>query len=80
MRARFEFRLTHRRVMTQAQLADTLAGCVNQQFNQAQPGSITDGTTLYAGFDYGEVSASPGMMPLRAGLPDRTVSSGLLSA
>jgi hypothetical protein len=28
-------------VMTQAQLADTLAGCVNQQVNQAQPGSIT---------------------------------------
>jgi hypothetical protein len=26
--------------MTQAQLADTLAGCVNQQVNQAQPGSI----------------------------------------
>jgi hypothetical protein len=70
MRARLEFRLTHRRVMTQARLADTLAGCVNQQVNQAQPGSITDGTTL---FDDGEVSASPGMMPLRAGLPDRTV-------
>ena len=66
--------------MTQAQLADTLAGCVNQQVNQAQPGSITDGNTLYAGFDDGEVSASPGMMPLRAGLPDRTVPSGLLSA
>jgi hypothetical protein len=76
MRARFEFRLTHRRVMTQAQLADTLTGCVNQQVNQAQPGSITGGTTLYAGFDDGEVTASPGMMPLRAGLPDRTVPSG----
>ena len=44
--------------MTQAQLADTLAGCVNQQVNQAQPG----------------------MMPLRAGLPDRTLPAGLLSA
>jgi hypothetical protein len=41
MRARFGSRLTRRRVMTQAQLADTLAGCVNQQVNQAQPGSIT---------------------------------------
>ena len=27
--------------MTQAQPADTLAGCVNQQINQAQPGNIT---------------------------------------
>jgi hypothetical protein len=73
--------------MTQAQLADTLAGCMNQQMNQAQPGSITGmrdqlrgpgGTTLYAGFDAGEVTASPGMMPLHAGLPDRTVPSGPL--
>jgi hypothetical protein len=66
--------------MTQVQLADTLAGCVNQQVNQAQPGSITNGTTLCAGFDDGEVTASPGMMPLRAALPDRTVPSELLSA
>lgn len=66
--------------MTQAQLADTLAGCVNQQVNQAQPGSITGGTTLCAGFDDGEVTASRGMMPLRAGLPARIVPSGLLSA
>jgi hypothetical protein len=75
--------------MTQAQLADTLAGCVNQQVNQAQPGSITGmrdhlrgpgGTTLCAGFDDGEVTATPGMMPLRAGLPDRTVACGRLSA
>ena len=80
MRARFGSRLTRRRVMTQARLADTLAGCVNQQVNQALPGSITGGTTLCAGFDDGEVTASPGMMPLRAGLPDRTVPSGLLSA
>jgi hypothetical protein len=35
------FRVTRRRVMTRAQLADTLAGCVNQQINQEQPGSIT---------------------------------------
>jgi hypothetical protein len=28
--------------MTQAQLADTLAELVNQQVNQAQPGSIAD--------------------------------------
>jgi hypothetical protein len=27
--------------MTQARLADTLAGCVNQQINQEQPGNIT---------------------------------------
>ena len=75
--------------MTQAQLADTLAGCVNQQVNQAQPGSITGmrdhlrglgGTTLCAGFDDGEVTASPGMVPLRAGRPDRTLPSGHLSA
>ena len=33
-------RVTRRRVMTQAQLADTLAGCVNQQINQEQPGNI----------------------------------------
>jgi hypothetical protein len=33
--------VTHRGVMTQAQLADTLAGCVNQQINQEQPGDIT---------------------------------------
>jgi hypothetical protein len=33
MRARFGSRLTRGRVMTQAQLADTLAGCVNQQVN-----------------------------------------------
>ena len=26
--------------MTQAQLADTLAGCVNQQVNQEQPGMM----------------------------------------
>ena len=31
MRARFGSRLTRTRVMTQAQLADTLAGWVNQQ-------------------------------------------------
>ena len=71
--------------MTQAQLADTLAGCVNQQVNQAQPGSNTGmrdhlrgpgGTTLYAGFDDGEITASPGIMPLRAGLPDRTLPPG----
>ena len=49
--------------MTQVQLADTLAGCVNQQVNRAQPGSITNGTTLCAGFDDGEVTASPGMAP-----------------
>jgi hypothetical protein len=34
-------RVTRRRVMTQAQPADTLAGCVNQQINQEQPGNIT---------------------------------------
>jgi hypothetical protein len=34
-------RVTRRRVMTQAQLAATLAGCVNQQINQEQPGNIT---------------------------------------
>jgi hypothetical protein len=33
--------VTRRRVMTQAQLADTLAGCVNQQINQELPGTIT---------------------------------------
>ena len=33
MRARFGSRLTRGRVMTQAQLADTLAGCVNQRVN-----------------------------------------------
>jgi hypothetical protein len=74
--------------MTQAQLADTLAECVNQKVNQAQPGSRTGmrdhrrgpgGTTLCAGFGDGGVTASPGMMPLRAGLPDRTLPSGLLS-
>jgi len=89
MRARFGSRLTRRRVMTQAQLADTLAGCVNQQVNQARPGSITGmrdhlrgpgGTTPCAGFDDGEVTASSGVMPLRAGLPDRTLPAGLLSA
>jgi hypothetical protein len=37
----FGFRVTRRRVMTQAQLADTLAGCVNQQINQELPGNIT---------------------------------------
>jgi hypothetical protein len=45
--------------MTQAQLADTLAGCVNYTVNQAQSGSITGmrdhlrgpgGPTLCAGF------------------------------
>jgi hypothetical protein len=30
-------RVTRGRVMTQAQLADTLAGCVNQQTDQEQP-------------------------------------------
>jgi len=39
--AAFGFRVTRRRVMPQAQLADTLAGCVNQQINQEQPGNIT---------------------------------------
>jgi hypothetical protein len=34
-------RVTRRRVMTQAQLAATLAGCVNQQISQEQPGNIT---------------------------------------
>jgi hypothetical protein len=34
-------RVTRRRVMTRAQLAGTLAGCVNQQVNQEQPGTIT---------------------------------------
>ena len=62
--------------MTQAQLADTLAGCVNQQVNQAQPGSITGmrdhlrgpgGTTPCAGFDDGEVTASSGVMPFAPG-------------
>jgi hypothetical protein len=33
--------VTRRRVMTQAQLAATLAGCVNQQINQEQRGNIT---------------------------------------
>ena len=62
--------------MTQAQLADTLAGCVNQQVNQAQPGSITGmrdhlrgpgGTTLCAGSGDGEVTASPGICPFAPG-------------
>lgn len=39
--ARAGSRVTRRGVMTQAQLADTLAGCVNQQINQEQSGDIT---------------------------------------
>jgi hypothetical protein len=31
-------RITRGRVMTQTQLAGTLAGCVNQQFSQIKPG------------------------------------------
>jgi hypothetical protein len=33
--------VTRGRVMTQLQLAGTLAGCVNQQVSQAEPGSVT---------------------------------------
>jgi hypothetical protein len=62
--------------MTQAQPADTLAVCVNQQINRAQPRSaagIRDhllgpgGSTLRAGPGDGEVTACPGIMTLRDG-------------
>jgi len=65
-----------REVMTQAQPADTLAVCVNQQINRAQPCSaagIRDhlpgpgGTTLRAGLGDGEVTSCPGIMTLRDG-------------
>ena len=63
--------------MTQAQLADTLAGCVNQQINQELPGNITGIRDHLRGqadhavrrLDDGEVTVSPGMMPRRAGAP-----------
>jgi hypothetical protein len=65
-----------RQVMTLAQLADTLAVCVNQQINRAQPCSaagIRDrllgpgGTTLRAELGDCEVTACPGIMTLRDG-------------
>ena len=65
-----------REVMTQAQPADTLAVCVNQQINRAQPCSaagIRDhllgpgGTTPRAALGDCEVTACRGIMTLRVG-------------
>ena len=42
--------------MPQAQPADTLAGCMNQQINLEQPGNITGIRDQLAGISYGSKS------------------------